>query len=61
MKLKVPILMHTFVIISKLLDIVMCISDYRWGLDWWIDLLTHYTMNLYLQAIWHYRLFKQSV
>jgi hypothetical protein len=23
-------------------DIVIYISDYRWGLDWWIDLLnTH--------------------
>jgi hypothetical protein len=33
-KLKVPDLMHTFVIISKLLDIAMCIRESRSRLDW---------------------------
>jgi hypothetical protein len=61
MKLKLPVLLHTFVVISKLLVIVTGISDYSWGLDWWIDLLTSYTIRSYLQAIWHYHWFKQLV
>jgi hypothetical protein len=40
-------------------DIVTCISDYRRGLDWWINLLTPYKINSYLQAIQRYRWFTQ--
>jgi hypothetical protein len=29
---------------DKNLDIVTCMGDYRWGLDWWLDLLTIYTL-----------------
>jgi hypothetical protein len=32
------ICMHLFLT----LDIVMCLSDYRWGLDWDLDLLDPY-------------------
>jgi hypothetical protein len=24
--------------------VIMCLSDYRWDLDWWIDLLTTYRL-----------------
>jgi hypothetical protein len=27
------------------------VSDYRWGLDWWMDLLTTYTQHSELQVI----------
>jgi hypothetical protein len=27
------------------MDIVSCKSDYRRGLDWWLDLLTTYTLT----------------
>jgi hypothetical protein len=37
------------------LYIVTCISDYRRGLAWQLDLLTAYTINAYLQAIQLYR------
>jgi hypothetical protein len=40
-------------------NIVTCISDYRWDSDWWIDLLTSYIINTYLQAIQLYRLLTQ--
>jgi hypothetical protein len=30
---------------------VMCISDYRQGLGWWLDLLNTYTQNLELCAV----------
>jgi hypothetical protein len=30
-------------------DIVTCISDYRRGLGWWLDLLTTYTHNSWLR------------
>jgi hypothetical protein len=38
---------------------VTCFSDYRRGLDWWIDVLQPYTINSYLQAIQRYRWFTQ--
>jgi hypothetical protein len=34
-------------------NIVTCISEYRWGLDWWIDLLAPYTVNTYANADLH--------
>jgi hypothetical protein len=32
-------------------SIVTCGSDYRWGLDWWMDLLTTLTYDSELQAV----------
>jgi hypothetical protein len=36
---------------SSLINIVMCMCDYRRGMDWWMDLLTTYTHDSELQAI----------
>jgi hypothetical protein len=30
---------------------IVCVCDYRQGLDWWMDLLTTYTHNPQLQAV----------
>jgi hypothetical protein len=37
--------------IEKPVDIVTCMSDYRWILDWRMDLLTTYIHDWELQAI----------
>jgi hypothetical protein len=36
---------------EKPVDIVTCMSDYMWGLDWRVDLLTTYTHDWELQAV----------
>jgi hypothetical protein len=35
----------------KLLYIIMFMSNYRWGMEWILDLLTTYTHDSELQAI----------
>jgi hypothetical protein len=40
MNLKFPSMLSP--VLNSAFDIVACICDYRWGLDWWIDLLTTY-------------------
>jgi hypothetical protein len=40
---------HTYV--RTYVHAVTCMSDYRRGLDWWMDLLTTYTYDSELQAI----------
>jgi hypothetical protein len=32
-------------------NIVTCMSDYRRGLDWWLDLLTTYTLTTHDYAL----------
>jgi hypothetical protein len=46
-------------IVNCMYECVTCSSDYRRGLDWWIDLLTSNTINSYWQAIQRYRWFTQ--